>query len=520
MRAWRRYREGAAVSGLLPPAGLLLLVLAVWAPSFSGADYQAGSANHGTQLTAAADWVPPSVTLTDPGAALRGGVQLAATASDQYGSGVASVRFERAQAGSGSFSVLCTDTAAPYSCALDTTALSNDYYDLRATATDAAGFSATDTVADVIVDNHAPSVSMLDPGSQLSGVVTLAAEAADGESGVAAVTIQRSLAGKGSWTDVCTVTAAPYSCRFDTRTVAEGSYDFRAAALDVAGNPATSSTVQNRRVDNTVSSVSLEDPGPYLHGTISLLANASSTAGVSAVSIQRSPAGKATWTEVCKATASPYGCGWDTTGVADGSYDLRAAMTTGGGAVLYSATVSARQVDNTPVRGLDVQAANRVGGTAGRIESGDTLTLSYSEQMSPASLVPGWTGLAPAPLFVRLRDGSPLGTGSSGDTMQFSADASGSVPLRLGSVNLHGDFVKANKTSTFAATLSASTQLLGGTNATVLTVTVGSLTSGGALRTAAAGQMVWTPSASATDLSGNPCSSAPVLETGALDRDL
>lgn len=520
MKARRRQRPSTrALRSLL--VGALLLALAASATGLSSASFVGASANHGTELAAAQDWVAPSVTLADPGAAIRGTVQVSATASDPYGSGVASVRIERSQAGAGNWTVICADTTAPYSCAFDTTMLSNDYYDFRAVATDNAGFSSTDAVADVQVDNRAPTATMVDPGSPLSGVVTLVAEASDADSGIASVTIQRSPAGKAAWSDVCTATAAPYTCRFDTRTVAEGLYDLRAVAADVAGNVAASGTVGSRRVDNTVSSISLEDPGAYLRGSVTLSANASSTAVVASVTIQRSPAGKGAWSEICRIAAAPYSCAWDTTAVADGSYDLRAVMVTGQGAVLNSATVAARQVDNTAVRGLDVQAVNHSGGVAGRIEAGDTIVFTYSEQMSPSSLAAGWSGSSPVAIYVRLRDGNLLGTGNAGDTLQFSSDSSGSRPLGLGSVNLHGDFVKNNKTSIFAATLSATTQIVGGANVTVATVTVGALSSGGTLKTSSlAAQMAWTPSTAATDLSGNACSAAPVLESGALDRDL
>jgi Big-like domain-containing protein len=517
-----RGRQRLSASALRPLlAGVLLLALAASATGLSSASFVGASANHGTELAASQDWVAPNVTLADPGAAIRGTLQLSAAASDPYGSGVASVRIERSAAGAASWTTICADTTAPYACPLDTTTLSSDYYDFRAVATDNAGLSASDTVSDVQADNRAPTATMVDPGSPLSGVVTLIAEASDADSGVAAVTIQRSPAGKASWSDICTVTAAPYSCRFDTRTVAEGLYDLRAVATDTAGNASVSSTVGSRRIDNTVSSISLEDPGGYLRGSVTLNANASSTSGIASVTIQRSPAGRASWSDICRVTTVPYSCAWDTTLVPDGSYDLRALMVTGQGVALSSATVAARQVDNTQVRGVDVQALNKVGGTAGRIESGDTVALTYSEQMSPVSLVPGWTGSAPVAIYVRLRDGNLLGTGNTGDTLQFSSDSSGSRPLGLGSVNLHGDFVKNNKTSVFAATLSAATQLAGGAGATVVTVTIGSLASGGALRTSAlAAQMAWTPSTAATDLSGNACSAAPVLESGALDKDL
>ncbi|MDF2580945.1 MAG: hypothetical protein K0S49_2524, partial [Microbacterium sp.] len=95
-------------------------------------------------------------------------------------------------------------------------------------------------------------------------------------------------------------------------------------------------------------------------------------------------------------------------------------------------------------------------------------------------------------------------------------------PVNLGSVNLKGDYVKNNKTSTFTATMTATTATVGGLPVTVVQVTVGTLISGGALRTAAttsAAAMVWTPSSAATDLGGAASSNAPVTETGALDRE-
>lgn len=504
-------QPGTLACRLLLAAALLATLFAARS-QLSGADYTAASVNPQTQVASAADWVAPTISLADPGPALRGTVKIAATATDTYGSGVASVRIQRSLAGAGAWTDICTTTASPYSCNLDTTALANDYYDLRAVATDAAGFTASDTVADVQIDNLAPSVAMMDPGSRLSGVVTLGAEASDADSGVATVTIQMTPSGSTTWTSVCTATTSPYSCRFDSRTVAEGSYDFRALATDSAGNAKTSATIQSRRIDNTVSSVSLEDPGAYLHGTVSLLANASSSNGIASVTIQRAVAGKSTWTDICRITAAPYSCAFNTTTIADGGYDLKAVMVTTTGAQYTSATVLNRQVDNTETRGVDVQTSNRSGGVAGRIESGDSVALTYSEAINPSSILPGWSGSAPVAIYVRIRDGNLVGTGSAGDTVQLSSDAAGNSPLRLGSVNLHGDFVKSNKTSTFAATLSPS----GGST---FTVTIGALSSGGALRTAAAAQMAWTPSGLATDLSANPCSTAPVLESGALDRD-
>ena len=70
------------------------------------------------------------------------------------------------------------------------------------------------------------------------------------------------------------MTSAPWSCRYDTTALTGGTYAFRAVATDAAGLQTTSTTVANRVVDNTVSSVSLADPGQYLTGTVTLTAAA------------------------------------------------------------------------------------------------------------------------------------------------------------------------------------------------------------------------------------------------------
>ena len=119
--------------------------------------------------------------------------------------------------------------------------------------------------------------------------------------------IQRSPAGAGTWTDVCTDTSSPYSCSFDTTTVSDGLYDFRAIATDNISLSTTSATVTNRRVDNTAPTAGMTDPGAYLAGTtVSLTATGTDGgSGVANVKIQRSPPAEGTWTDVCTDTSSP-----------------------------------------------------------------------------------------------------------------------------------------------------------------------------------------------------------------------
>jgi hypothetical protein len=236
------------------------------------------------------------------------------------------------------------------------------------------------------------------------------------------------------------------------------------------------------------------------------------------VAIQRSSG--STFVPICTDATSPYTCAWDTTAVADGLYDLRAVMTCAGGTVT-SAVVGGRRVDNSPVAGYDVQAENHAGGKAGRLETGDVLVLTWSKRMNIATLLSGWDGTGTANLKVRLADGNStgIGTGSALDALQLLTSA-GDV-TGLGQVNLKANLIKNKTTTDFAATATQSTATIGGSDRTVMRITLGAVGTGaGNVRTSGATpNMVWTPSATARDLLNGVCSVAPLTELGVVDRD-
>ncbi|AIY19423.1 signal peptidase I [Pimelobacter simplex] len=454
------------------------------------------------------------VVLADPGDVVHGTVQTGATV---YNGGVLPwlVSVQYAPTGTTQWKTLCSGLSAPFSCSWPTTSYANDSFDLRAVATSGVTSVTSAVVSDVLVDNAAPSVSMVDPGSPLSGTTTFAASASDAGSGLQQVVLQYSRSG-GAFQTLCTLTSDPYSCRYATTALADGTYGFRAVATDVAGNTATSATVANRVVDNTVSSVSLDDPGAFLSGTVGVTAQANSSAGVTSVRIQRAPAGTSGWTDLCTDTTAPYACSWDTRAVADGSYDLRALLLDGRGITTTSAVVSGRKVDNSHLRALDVQTSNG-DGTVGRLDQGDSLTLTYSTTIAPGSVTGGWTGSA-LPVTLRLRDGNLLGTGNRGDALDVLRSG---TALPLGSVALREDYVKSRRTVTFNATMTATTVTVDGAERTVITIVVGTLASGSGLRTVtAASTVVWTPASGVTSVTGTPCSTAPATESGPADREL
>lgn len=259
----------------------------------------------------------------------------------------------------------------------------------------------------------------------------------------------------------------------------------------------------------------MNDPGAYLVGTVPVTAVASSSAGITSIRIQRSPAGAGTWTDICTDTVTPFACSWVTTGVADGFYDLRAVMLDKAGKTTVSSTVAARRVDNRPMAGADVQTANG-GSTAGQLQNGDSMTLTYTHQASLPSISAGWNG-APIAVTVRLRDGVLLGLGSLEDTVTFLRNG---VTLNLGSVNLRQDYIGSMRSADFAATMTATTTPVNGVTATRITLVMGSQTAGSGVATVTGSSvMVWTPSAAASNLAGRAASTALTYETGTSDRE-
>jgi hypothetical protein len=469
-------------------------------------DNAGNTANSTVYSGAIVDNTAPTVTMTDPGQYLKGTITLDATAGDGAGSGVASVKIQRSPAGAGNWTDICTDNSSPYQCTSVNTATwgGDGVYDLRAIATDNVSKSTTSsTVTSRRVDNTTPTATMNDPGAYLAGAtVSLTAAGTDGGSGVANVKIQSSPAGAGSWTDVCTDTTSPYACTFDSTAVSDGLYDLRAITTDNAGNTTTSSTVANRRVDNTAPTAGLTDPGSPLRGTVTL--NATGTdggSGVLNVQIQRAPTGTSTWTTICTDATSPYSCSWNTTaGVPDGGYDLRAVTTDNAGNVTNSSTVSNRIVDNAAPTATDIQTANKTGGTAATAEQGDTMTFTFSEQIAPGTIVAGWNGTGTQTVTVTLDTGNHLTiTGAT---------------LINGFVTLGGaGYVQVGKTVVFSnSTISQS--------GSTVTLTLGIPDKPQFLTTGSAGNSSWPVAVGLTDIAGNTLVT-PVTktETGGTDAE-
>ncbi len=208
----------------------------------------------------------PVMTLTDPGTNLRGTITLKAKVPKEPSFGeIGSVSFELAPAGSSTWTTIepgniQVSTNTSVSVSFNTTTVPDGEYDFRVVPKSATSRTTFVSIParKRLIDNTPPTVEMTAPTAQgppLSGSVTLSAHASDSGSGVASVRFQeRSAAGVSAWRTI-SETSAPsqpgvYTHTLNTKSLQNGSYDFRALASDVAGNEAISPAVDGIEVDN------------------------------------------------------------------------------------------------------------------------------------------------------------------------------------------------------------------------------------------------------------------------------
>jgi hypothetical protein len=450
------------------------------------------------------DNTDPTATMTAPAANLGGPVTLASTPADA-GSGVASVQYQYKLTAGSTWSNACSSASSPYACSFDTTGLADGIYDFRVVATDNVGRTGISAaVTSRRVDNTNPTgVTLAAIGTPITATVAMTATATDGGSGITSVKFQYAPAGTTTWSDACTVVATPYTCSFDTTTVADGLYDIRALATDNAGN-STASTVQtNRRIDNNGPTLTLASPtaGATLRGMLNVDATATDVSGVASVTLQYRLAGAPLWTTLCTDPTSPYSCPLDTTTLTSGSvYEIRASAVDSTGKVTMLAPITVT-VDNVAPTAVDIQALN--GGTANTMDAGDTMTLTYSETILPSSLLGGWNGGATG-VTVRVNDAG------ANDTLEvYDGTNTTKVNLTASPMALARDVASTN--ASFSATMQQS--------GNSVVVTLGALASGTMKSGVKKGRMTWSPSTAATDAAGNAVSATSVTEGGANDHD-
>ena len=205
----------------------------------------------------------------------------------------------------------------------------------------------------------------------------------------------------------------------------------------------------------------------------------------------------ATGTPVQTRTATRSGTSRSTTAttLSAGTYTAQASQTdTSGNTGTSSANTFV--VDTTKPTATSVSAVNKTGGTAGKIEAGDTVTFTYSEAIDPTSVLAGWDGSSTS---VKVSF-----TNSSNNDTFTVLDSSGGANVHLGSVATGGNYVTA--ATSFTSTM---VRAAGGASIVVTLGTPSNVASGAV----AAKNVVWTVGSGIKDLAGNTITAGTWTET-------
>jgi hypothetical protein len=276
-------------------------------------------------VTVVLDSTPPSISLESPddGAAVRGTIDLAANALDPVpGSGLAELRF------SVDGSLAATSDASPFLWPLSTASLADGLHAITATAVDAVGNEASESVQ-ILVDNAVPVAVFSSPedGAQVSGTFAFELEASDGASGIVSVEV---LANGTAPTEAppgaqdMPVPSLVFSGREDSTRWPDGELRLSAKVMDAAGNEATASVLV--RVSNSVPAVLVISP-----------AEGSRVSGIIPIGVQVSGP-QVALVEIFvdgallgSGSSAPFGVSFDTTSRLDGAMSITAVVADAGG---------------------------------------------------------------------------------------------------------------------------------------------------------------------------------------------
>lgn len=285
--------------------------------------------NHTTSVAVSVtvDNTAPTVAVTSPAASAhaRGTVGLTVAASDN--NAVASIQYKLDGTNLGS-----PVTATPFSASWDSTTAADGSHTLTAVATDTAGNATTSAGVTVVVDNTAPTVSVISPAAGgVSGTVTVSASASD-NAAVASVQFQLDGVNLGS-----AITTAPYNYSWVTTTATAGAHNLTAIAYDTAGNSNTSAAVAVTVPDTTAPTVSITSPvnNASVSGTISITASASDNVGVTKVQFKLDGANLGS-----AVTTAPYTVSWNTASASNVSHTLTAVASDAAGHNTTSSTIT------------------------------------------------------------------------------------------------------------------------------------------------------------------------------------
>jgi hypothetical protein len=386
------------------------------------------------------------------------------------------------------------------------------------TTTNNAGGTSGAATFDVTADSTAPSVSgtaiadqntttggSIHQGASYyvyanvsesgSGLNTVTANVGNITTGATAVALST---GGGPWTISGTSYAYRSALQTANAVLTAGSKSFTVTGTDnVANSGSLSGSVT---VDNTAPTVTLTAPAnsSFTNDTTPTFTGACSNGdGIVTVTIKQGGSTVQTLTPAC--SAGSYSVDASTLG--QNTYTAQAVQTDAALNTGSSSTNTFTVDTTTPT--VSSVSLNNNGGTAGRLDTDDTIVIVFSEQMKVSSFCSTWSGdtsnqsiTSSSAVTVTLTDG-----GAANDSVSVSSTG---CTFNFGSINLGATgYLTGGGSRAYNGSCGNKSTITWTTSTRTLTITLGSGCSGGTIGTVASSTATYTPSASITDSAGN-----------------
>lgn len=258
--------------------------------------------------------------------------------------------------------------------------------------------------------------------------------------------------------------------------------------------------------------------GSYQKTTTVTLSGAAGNAGGddATVTVNVYAGTTATGTPTLTRPVTRAGATWSTsvTTLPQGTYTAQATQSDSAG---NSTTTAARTftIDTTPPTRVSISAVNGTG-TAGHLDAGDVITFTYSEPITPSSILSTWSGASAATVKVRFfnvsstLDGFTVLDGNSAANVKLDAGTTNGPGVTLGtSTNYVTNTVNFTGSMTRSADGKSFVIVLGANDAASKIVAT----------PVSSAKMTWTPKAGPTDLAGNAITSVTAFTETDTDRD-
>jgi len=173
------------------------------------------------------------------------------------------------------------------------------------------------------------------------------------------------------------------------------------------------------------------------------------------------------------------------------------------GLTVSSAELGASSLSTPAMFPVSVTLANKTGGTAGKVQTGDVVTFVWSQPVDETTLCSGWSNSSSSQSLT-LQWSVVNGSGTTDDTLQITGSSGTcSTGLHVGTVDLG---TSGYDTSTASINFPTTTNALTvGATTTTLTVTLNGQTGGTASTVTSGNAAVWTPDSALKDRSGRTC---------------